>query len=160
MVMTCDDRGVVDVVDHAGQRRALAAAGGAGDQDQAALFLGDALEDRRQPQFVDALDPERDDAEDHADGAALLEHVAAEAAQARHAVGEVDFLRVLEALALGGGHDRRRHLHEVLVVQPLLLGDARQPPVHAHHREAADLQVQVRGAFVDGEFQQVVDMHG
>ena len=39
------------------------------------------------------LDLHRDDAEDQADGAALLEDVAAEAAEARHAVGEVDFLR-------------------------------------------------------------------
>ena len=94
----------------------------------------------------------RDDAEDHPDGAALLEHVATEAPQARHAIGEVDFLRVLELLALGGRHDGRRHLHEVLVVQPLLLRDARQPPVDAHHGVAADLQVKVGGALVDGNF--------
>ena len=45
-------------------------------------------------------DLHRDDAEDQADRAALLEDVAAEAAEAGHAVGEVDFLRVLELLAL------------------------------------------------------------
>ena len=45
-------------------------------------------------------DLDRDDAQHHADRAALLEHVAAEAAEAGHAVGEVDLLRVLELLAL------------------------------------------------------------
>ncbi len=35
---------------------------------------------------------DRDDAEDHADGAALLERVAAEAAEAGDAVGEVDLV--------------------------------------------------------------------
>ena len=43
----------------------------------------DALEDRRQAELVDRADPRRDDAQDDADGAALLEDVAAEAAEAR-----------------------------------------------------------------------------
>ena len=84
---------LVDVVDHRRERRALAAAGRAGDQHEAALFLGDRLEHRRQPELVDRADLHRDDAEDQADRAALLEDVAAEAAEAGHAVGEVDFLR-------------------------------------------------------------------
>ena len=40
--------GRVDVVDHRGERGALAAAGGAGDEHQAALFLRDLLQHRRQ----------------------------------------------------------------------------------------------------------------
>ena len=63
----------VDVVDHRGERGALAAAGRAGDQHQAALFLRDPLQHRRQAELVDGLDLGRDDAEDEADGAALLE---------------------------------------------------------------------------------------
>ena len=38
------------------------------------------------------------------------------------AVGEVDFLRFLELLALRRRHDRRAHRDDVLVVEPLLLG--------------------------------------
>ena len=65
-------RGVVDVVQHRGQRRRLAGAGGAGDEDQAALFVGDPLEHRRQLQLVDGRDAGRNDAHDQPDGAALL----------------------------------------------------------------------------------------
>ena len=48
----------------------------------------------------------RDDAEDQADGATLLEHVAAEAAEAGNAVGEVDLLIILELLPLDRRHER------------------------------------------------------
>ena len=94
--MMCADRGAVDVVDHRRQRRALAAARRAGHQHQPALFRGHFLQDRWQPQLVDPAHADRNDAQDHPDGAALLEDVAAEAAEAGHAVGEVDLLRVLE----------------------------------------------------------------
>ena len=94
--------GRVDVVDHRRQRRALAAAGGAGDEHEAALFRGDPLQDGRQAELVDGLDAGRDHAQDQADGAALLEHVAAEAAQAGKAVGQVHLLRAAELLALLG----------------------------------------------------------
>ncbi len=160
MVMTCEDRRGVDVVDHGGQCGALAATGGAGDQHQAALFLGDLLEYLRETELVERLDPEGDDAEHHADRAALLEYVAAETAQPRDAVSEVDFLGVLEPLPLRRGHDGRRHFHQVLVIQLLIAGDPREAPVDTAHRERADLQVQVRGPLVDSQLQQVVDMHG
>ena len=51
----------------------------------------------------------RDDAQDEADRAALLEDVAAEAAEARDAVGEVDVLVLLELLALVGAEERVGH---------------------------------------------------
>ena len=112
----------VDVVDHRGERRALAAAGRAGDEDQPALLLGDLLEDGRQAEVVDRPDAERDDAQDDADRAALLEDVAAEAAEAGHAVGEVDLLGLAELLDVLGAHDRARHRLGVVAVEPLLLG--------------------------------------
>ena len=46
----------VDVVDHRRQRRALAGAGRAGDEHQAALLVGDLLQHRRQRQLVDRRD--------------------------------------------------------------------------------------------------------
>jgi hypothetical protein len=79
--MMCVGPGVVDVVQHRRQRRRLARTGGAGDEDQAAFFVGDLLEHRRQLQLVDGRHARRDDAHDQADGAALLEDVAAEAAE-------------------------------------------------------------------------------
>jgi len=76
----------VDVLDHGGQRGGLAAARGPGHEHQAALFLRDALEHRGQSQLVDRLDAGWNDAQHEADGATLLEHVAAEAPEARYAV--------------------------------------------------------------------------
>ncbi len=149
---------VVDVVDHGREGGALAAARGAGHEHEAALLLRDLLEDGRQVQLVDRLHLEGDD-EHGADGAALLEDVAAEPAEARHAVGEVDLLRVLEPLALGGRHDGGRHLHEVLVVQLLVIGDANEPPMDAGHGIGPDLQVKVRRSALDGQLQEIVDMH-
>ena len=85
----------------AGERGALAAAGRAGDEHEPAFFLGDPLRaPAAAPSSSMVRDLHRDDAEDQPDGAALLEDVDAEAAEARHAVGEVDFLGVLELLAL------------------------------------------------------------
>ena len=43
---------LVDVVDHRGQRRGLAAARGAGDQDQAAGLVRQFLQNRRQAQLL------------------------------------------------------------------------------------------------------------
>ena len=48
------------------------------------------LQYRRQVEFSNVRDAHRDDAQDDADVAALLEDVAAEAAEAGHAVGEVE----------------------------------------------------------------------
>ena len=118
--MTCAQRVAVDVVDERGERGALAAARGAGDQHESALLVGDLLEDlaagraRRSSRML-----HRNDAQHHADRAALLEDVAAEAAEAGHAVGEVDFLRFLELLPLRGGHDGGAHGDDVLVVEAL-----------------------------------------
>jgi hypothetical protein len=143
----------IDVVDHRRQRRRLTATGGAGDQHQAAFLGGDLLEHRRQAELVEIHHLDRNDAEHQADRAALLEDVAAEAAEAGDAVGQVHFLRVLELLPLRRRHDRRRHLHEVLVIELLLVADRRQVPVDAGHGIAADLEVQVGSAFFDGGLQ-------
>ena len=116
----------VDVVDHRRERGALAAAGRAGDQHEAAFFLGDSLQDRRQPQLVDRPNLHRDDAQHQADRAALLEDVDAEAPEARHAVGEVELLRLLEFLTLRRRHDRRAHRHHVVVLEALVLDDRHQ----------------------------------
>ncbi len=52
----------------------------------------DLVQHRRQAELLDGPDAHRDDAEHEADGAALLEDVAAEAAKAGDAVREIDFL--------------------------------------------------------------------
>ena len=76
----------VDVVDHRGQGRALAAAGRAGDQHQPALLFGHRRQNRGELQFGNRVDRRRDDAGHQTDRAPLLEHVTTKAAQARNAV--------------------------------------------------------------------------
>jgi hypothetical protein len=55
----------------------------------------------------------------------------------------------------GGGHG----LGVVALEPPLLAGDD-EGAVDAHHRVAADLDVQVGGAAADGVREQVVQVHG
>jgi hypothetical protein len=144
--------GGVDFVDHRRQRGGLARPGGASYQYQAALFLRDPLEDRRQRQVVDGGDVAGDDAEHHADGAALLEGVAAETAQTGHAVGQVHFVLFLELVAVADRKHGGRHRHHLLVLETLVFERGHEAATYPHHRERTYLQVQVRGAAVDGDF--------
>ena len=91
----------VDLVDHRGERRRLAAAGRTGDQHQAARPLGERGEHRREPEVAERADLLGNQSVDRADRAALVEHVAAEARADRlDAEREVELLRFLEALLL------------------------------------------------------------
>ena len=99
--------GAVDVVDHRRQRRGLARAGRAGDEDDPALLLGQAGDDLRQAELLDRADFEGDRAADDRDRAALFEGVDAEAGEAGDRVGEVGLARLLE---LG----QRAHLGDVV----------------------------------------------
>ena len=141
--MMCEQRDAVDVVDHRRQRRALAAAGRAGHEHEAALFVGDLAEHRRQQQVVDRQDLRGDDAQHHAHRPALLEDVDAEAAEPGDAVGEVDFLRLDELVALLGRHHLRAHRQRVFVHQPLFFADRDEHAGDARHRIGADLEVKV-----------------
>ncbi len=93
-----------------------------------------------------------------ADRAALAEDVAAEPAQARHAVGGVQLLAVLEVLPLLGRQDGlgqgtgvcRPERHRT---------ERHQQAVHAAHRGAAGLKVNVRGAARHHGTQQFIQGH-
>ena len=150
---------LVDVVDHSRERRALAAARRPGDEHEAARLVGDRLQRRRQPQLVNRPNVLGDDAQDHADRSALLEHVAPEAPEPRHAVREVDFLRVLELLTLSGRHDRGGHGDDIFMVQRFGVGGGNQRAADSQRRDVARFEVQVRGAALDGDLQQVIDVH-
>ena len=94
----------VDLLEHRRERGRLTGAGGAGDEDETAVLVGDLLD---RPwggsSCSDRLHAEGDDAEDDADGAALLEDVHTEAAQAGDPVGEVRFAVLVEALPSAPG---------------------------------------------------------
>ena len=99
--------GLVDDVDERGQRGAFAAAGGAGDQHEAALFvhhLDDAVGDA---QLLRLGNVQIEDAGDQRRGVALAKDVDAEAPDAEDGVGEIDLAVLLIGLHQILVHDRR-----------------------------------------------------
>ena len=121
----------VDLVDHRRQRRRLARSGRAGHQHQAARPLGQLRQHRRQAQILEASDLLGNQPVDGADGAALVEHVAAEARQPLDAEREVELERLLEALLLRVG---QHAVGQLLGVGGRQVGpvEALQVAVHAH----------------------------
>jgi hypothetical protein len=91
---------LVALLEHRGERRRLAGAGGADHQDQAALLEHELRHDGRDVQALERGNLERDAAEDGGDRAALLEAGEAEAADAGQADADVELARVLELLEL------------------------------------------------------------
>jgi hypothetical protein len=68
----------VDLVQHRGQRGRFSGACRTGHQNQPARLVAQRLHDRRKAQRIKPLDFPRNRTEDGADGAALIEYVAAE----------------------------------------------------------------------------------
>src|SRR5262249_29130571 len=94
----------VDAVDHRRERSRLTGTGGTRDANEAALIFANLVEDNRKIQFFDGANLRGNDAKDHADVAALLEHVDAEAAKTGDAVRHVKLGGLLKLLLLAVGH--------------------------------------------------------
>ena len=107
---------MVDARDHV-HDRGLAAAGGAGDQDEPTRFGREVPQHRRHTQGIQGGNVLRDQAEGGADGAALHEAVDAEPRDPGYRVGEVELLVVLEALSLVVVEDAEDHLAGLLAVE-------------------------------------------
>jgi hypothetical protein len=101
---------LVAVFEHRRQRRALAGAGGADHQDQAALFEHQLAQDLRHAQRVHRRDVERNAAEDCCDRAALPEGRQAKAADLGDTDADVQLAGVVEFFQLL----RRQQLGEQL----------------------------------------------
>ena len=151
---------VVDEVDHRAERRRLARTGRSGDEDEAALVIGELADDGRQPERLERRDVALHAAQHETDRAALAHDVHTETAEARHRVGEVGLGAPDELLGALLRHDRerdplgldRRHRGEV---GPL------EAAVDADERRRADLDVHVRGAPLHGVAQQLIQIqHG
>ena len=99
----------IDAVNHRGERGGFAGTSGASGENQAALLLADGGENARQFEFFDRANFCGNDAEDHADIAALLENVDAEAAEAGDAIRHVEFGGFFELLLLAIGHHAEGH---------------------------------------------------
>ncbi len=136
----------VDHVDHRRQGRALAGAGRAGDEDEAARFAGELAQHRRHPEVLQGGDPVWDEAEGGADRAALQVGVDAEAGDVGDRVGEVDLVGDLEAFALVLAEDPEDHLAGHLRGQDREALHRLDLAAVADRRREAGGQVQVGGA--------------
>src|SRR5262249_61370821 len=104
----------VDLVDQGRERRRLAGARRACDENEAARLLGQRVQRRGDAELLKCLDVGRDEAEGSPERAALEEDVDAEPRQARARVRKVDMAVDLELLLLLPGQDAREHLVRVL----------------------------------------------
>ena len=153
--------GPVDVRDHRGERRRLADAGGAGDEDQPAVLLGQLLDAGGQAQALEVGNLVGDDAERERDLAALAERVDAEARQAVGLVGGVELTGLVE----GGeprprrGADEREHLLERGRIEHRPTCERLELAVAADDRRPAGLEVDVARVGVDDAAKQVVQIH-
>ena len=141
--------GAVDVVDHRRQRRALARAGGAGDEDDPALLLGQVGDDFGQAEVLDRADLEGDRAADDRGRAALFEDVDAVARDAGQRVGEVGLALLLEFGQRADLGDVVEGLLGFLAGQRLEPLQGRQLAVQADRRRRGHLDVQVGAASLD-----------
>ena len=152
----------VHVVDHRGERRRLPRAGRAGDEDEAAVLLGERLDAGRHAELLEASAPSGDDAEREASRAALPVGVHAEARQVLVLVGDVEVaarLEVLEALGRPAADDLE-HGGERRLVERRGALDRVEIAVAADDRRPADLQVDVARTHLDGVPEQPVQVHG
>ena len=147
--------GVVDDVDEGGQRGGLTGAGGAGDQNQSALFFAHLHHGGGHAQLVGIGDP----LVQHADGdgqiALLPEHVETVAAGAGNGVGEVHFTAARQDLPVGLAHDG--HGHGLRVDGgAFLIAQGAQPAVDAAHGRHTYGDMDIRRPAADAGFNQLV----
>ena len=135
--------GPVDVVDHGGERRGLAAPGRSRDEDETALFVGEAPDGLGKVQLTEGAGMGTHQPEDHPDRRALAVAVDPEAAEVRDGVGEVCLVGLLEVLPGPLLHDLLGDLHHVFGLDHRHIGDARQLAVDPHPGWGPRLQVEV-----------------
>src|SRR6266581_9730635 len=147
----------VDAVDHGRQGGGLTGTGGSGDEDQAALLFANLVDDRGEIQFFIGANFRGNDAEHHADVAALLKDVDTEAAQPRNAIGHIQFRCFFELLFLAVGHHAERHGKHFFGGDARHVGERGEQAVHAQIGVVADFQVQVGGLAFDRAPEKIVN---
>ncbi len=144
----------VDVLDHAGQGRRLAAARRAGDEDEAPGQVAELLDALGDAQLGEAPHGRQEAPEGPGHGALLHEDVGPEAAQLLDAEGEVELKLLLEQPLLLVGHDAvddllglgRRQGGVVEVLEHAVDADARRD---------VGRDVQVAGVALDAGLEQL-----
>ena len=133
----------IDAVDHRRQRGGLTGTGGSRNQHQPALLFANFGDHGGKVQFFRGANLGGDDAQHHADVAALLKDVDAEAAQTRNAIGHIQFRCLFELLFLAVGHHAERHGEYLFRGDARHVGQRGEQAVHAQVRVIADFQMQV-----------------
>jgi hypothetical protein len=151
----------VDVVDHRCERGRLARARAAGDEDEAAVLVGEAADAGRQAERVEGRNLRREQAKSEGHGAALPEPVDAEPGQPGRLVRDVELTvceERLEPVRCGLGH-APEHGVEVAVRQRGAAVERQQVAVAPEHRRPAELEVHVARPEVDRVREVVVEIH-
>ena len=149
----------VDVFDHRGEGRGLAATRGAGQQHDAARRFRDFLQNLEQPQFLEAGDFGFHVAHGQTVFASLLKQVRPKPAQAGNKVGEIRLMVLLQPLFQVPRDDRFHHF-----VDPLQRRrgrfDGHEAAVDPENDGCACLEMNVGRASVNGGLQNTVkDFH-
>ena len=133
----------VDQVDEAGEGSRLSGPGGTGYQHESLRQVSQLADRPGKPKVVRALDLVRDDAVDTSWALAVLEQVAAEAAQPRDLIGEIGVVGLLELLEFPFGRDLEQRAQGGLCVKHLVSLYLHEISVDTHHRFRARSDVEV-----------------
>jgi Asp-tRNA(Asn)/Glu-tRNA(Gln) amidotransferase A subunit family amidase len=109
------------------------------------LFFANSVDDDGKVELFGGANFRGNDAEDHADVAALLEDVDAEAAEAGHAVSHVEFGGFLKLLLLPVGHHAECHGEHFFRRDAGDVGERREEAVDAQVGVVTDFEMQVGG---------------
>ena len=152
---------LVDPVDDRRQRRRLAGARGAGEQNQAALLFGDLFDRLRQPELLNRPHREGDHTGHDRNRAALAERVDAEARQVGHRVGEVDLVVGVERrhlLGVAGEHLAQHSLRVGRRQRVRVLLERLELAAEPRHRSRRHLHVKVRALVVDDVLERLMEI--
>ena len=128
--------GVVEKVQHGGQRRGFSRAGRTGHQHKALFLVAKFPKDRRHAELFEGQDLGRNGPKHRRFAPALHEHVDPEAGDFSHLEREVAFVLFLEDLALGVVHHVEDHVVDLLLGQGGIV-QFLELPVDAQHEGLA-----------------------
>ncbi len=147
---------LVDVVDHAGQRRALAGPGRPGHQEQSARSHAELGADGRRAQLLHRQQLVGNLPQHHADISTLLEHGDAKTGIFAEGKAEVAAADLRQLMLAAVGRDALHQGHRVVRLEDFRL-ELPHPAVHAEHRRLTGRNVDVAGVLLDAGHQQFVD---
>ena len=146
----------VDVLDHAGQGRRFAAAGGPGDEDESAGQIAELGDAGRYAQFLEAPHRRQKTSDGRGHRAFLHEDIGPETAEIAQAEGEIQFQLFLELLFLLVGQQAVDELFRVGRRQGGVI-DGLEDAMDADARRDVSRDVEVGSVLVDGDLEEILD---